>query len=440
MLATGIYPSRFSAVCRRPDLQEYERQKTLTVSQSRDRTASDRHSRVSDTYSLFEQRIKCLLEGPQLPGIYPGAVVPALGGSALQRDRGRSFFSQYKEFKSVAQNWHARNFCASPIKRDSFWPWRFVQKPLLQEISETDVSSPSSSYLSAEHLAYHLLQARHHNSLPSLLTSLNIVRSAWDAESLTINQVRCYEHSLLTLLQPLTSIVSPSTALAVAFELDAFASFKDVQNYDHIFGHWFDDNFVIVVSRKLSDLRLTELCQNDRLFDELLNLTQAKFAPVVVNEYDTIADGNHRITSVWIWNVLKYCQMHKWDLEDIDFQKAIAEFIGKSPISRPQTHEVLHHLGAFLADEAKRAQVETSLRQALTAHPPVTYVPVLPLPEYLSGAVQKFEYDTGRGIRRCHHKTYQYLQEHPDTILKPRASYHFTDAVLMPWFSVLSLQ
>ncbi|MEZ4544398.1 MAG: hypothetical protein R3C24_10895 [Cyanobacteriota/Melainabacteria group bacterium] len=49
-------------------------------------------------------------------------------------------------------------------------------------------------------------------------------------------------------------------------------------------------------------------------------------APVVINEHESIADGNHRLTAAWLWNLLNASVKTCWKIDDTNF-KAIADFI-----------------------------------------------------------------------------------------------------------------
>jgi hypothetical protein len=66
-------------------------------------------------------------------------------------------------------------------------------------------------------------------------------------------------------------------------------------------------------------------------------------------------------------------------------------------------------------------------------------LPVVFLPEYLSQAVVKSHYDEGTKIERACPSVYETLALNDSLVLPPRASYHFTDSALLPWFTVLVL-
>ena len=65
-------------------------------------------------------------------------------------------------------------------------------------------------------------------------------------------------------------------------------------------------------------------------------------------------------------------------------------------------------------------------------------LPVVLLSEYLSQAVVKGLYDEGIEIVRACPSLYEEMASDQLLVLPPRASYHFTDAALLPWFKVLS--
>lgn len=178
----------------------------------------------------------------------------------------------------------------------------------------------------------------------------------------------------------------------------------------------------------------------------MINLSSRGFAPVVINEYGLVADGNHRLTAAYVWNILKYCQDLPWCLENDQFQKRAAAFAGavqngllktNSPVSPISIHQAFGHLSHFLCRPDWRARLNSYTRPLLKRHDFVSELPVVVLPEYLSGAVVKSLYDDGEKIERACPSLYEAMSLNSHLVLPPRASYHFTDAALLPWFTVL---
>lgn len=435
----------------RPDVGDYERRKGVTVARPR-RPGHGviRQRSVCDLHSLFTARLHALIRGSELPGIYPGRYVPALGRKSMTRDRGASFFAQSTAMHQARFRWDEAvvlpgGDLSAALKSSPGWPWMHSPAPQLREVETRcpgdDVTGVSRAHLYVEKIdaiVSDMRSARQCGSAQQLLATLDLVRISWDAAPVDQHQFNLHKAQLRALVDLIPALARRDLLAAAAFEIDAFLSFSAMQHaHDSIFASWFDGNFVTVLSRRLKEIQLTERCENGRLFEELLNLGQTKFAPIVINEYDTVSDGNHRLTSCWLWNALKFCQEETWCLTDSSFQKRVAEFIEREKPTPALAFELLSHLSAFLVDGERAGRLDETLRPILRTQAAILNIPVVALPEYLSGAVQKEAYDSGHAILSCHHGVYKHMKENPHTVLKPRASYHFTDAVLLPWFSVL---
>lgn len=450
MTATpSTVPDRLHRRFQRPDVGDYERRKGVTIARPR-RLARGGFSfkrTVHDLHSLAQARVQALVAGAEPPGIYPGRYVPAPGRKSISRDRGASFFAQSMAMRHARFRWSQAVLLSGSCSSDlaASWPWTHAPAPELCEVEAQHLPASSAEVSCAQQWAEQIdaivqsmRSARVSGTAEKLLETLNLVRASWDAAPVDGQQFDLHGAQLRSLVDLIPALTRRDVLAAAAFELDAFLSFSAMQQQrDSIFASWFDGNFVTVLSRRLKEIQLTERCENTRLFEELLNLGQTKFAPIVINEYDTVSDGNHRLTSCWLWNALHFCQNETWSLTDGSFQERMAEFVEREKPTPALAFELMSHLSSFLAEPERASRLDAALRPVLRARSAILNIPVVPLPEYLSGAVQKETYDSGQAILACHHGIYKHIKENPHTILKPRASYHFTDAVLLPWFSVL---
>ncbi len=332
---------------------------------------------------------------------------------------------------------------AKTLLIEDAWPWRFVERPILSfvELHKSGDEKPArkaDSHPSLDMLDWksgHLL-AEGSSPAAGVLASIH---RAW-----TKTTIPAYADEALAVADAVIEHEKGRALnqwLPLLFELEGFASHLTYTKDLRIFSSgFFANNWLEVGLLELSQFRATELCVRERLLDEIVNLTTRGFAPVVINEFRCVADGNHRLTAAWLWNLLKQCHDLKWDVGDDDFQRAVADFAGRHArgMGAVVLHEVLDHLGAFLTTRGLRSRLMGEIRPALSRFRVLGELPVVLLPEYLSGAVLKDPYDRGEATIRIEPSVYEFIQQVPDAVLPARASYHFTDCVLLPWFSVLS--
>lgn len=233
----------------------------------------------------------------------------------------------------------------------------------------------------------------------------------------------------------LKNIASNRTAhQRVLFELESFASYISMSWWFHpvmsgIFaGNWLEVAFVPLVF-----LRPSELCIASRLMDELEKLVEGSVAPLVVNEYRIIADGNHRLISAWIWNVLHGCRNVLWQPESDAFQSIIEETLDKLSAGPIVKHEVLRNLSILVNEHGDRL---AAVRKSLEPRELIESLPAVFLPEYSCGAVYKDSYEKNAQVERIPPEFFEVMNLASNVVLPERSSYHFTDSSLLPWFKV----
>ena len=222
--------------------------------------------------------------------------------------------------------------------------------------------------------------------------------------------------------------------------MEAFASYITyLEKIDPIASGVFSENWLDVGYLPLVSIKPTELCVTERLYSELFNIHEIGFAPIVVNEFDSVADGNHRLTSAWLWNILKFCSNVPWNVESSLFKSRMKQYalLNESAMGDLMLYESFKQLGKLLSDKDKARNLESRLKPVVKQHKTITKMPVVFSPEYSTNAVIKSDYDLNKELRRVPPLLYELLANSQDLVLPPRASYHFTDSVPMPWFKVL---
>lgn len=485
--------SHTALTCSMPNLGVYQEQKKIqvvTTSQlnfgNEIATAQAKDVCTTLASTLFYQlRLKAALaQGTDfasetkvaMPSYFPGPIIPGPGGLHCHEvNRGNLLFDQFKHllsydlkaanrlqqpspaYQAIKTNkTNPTSLFATQAPAPEEWAWTNVAEPqlsFLHQVMETTEDKPSPSYqfdtlnaLQNQAQTLYDLAKLDSFSLSTVTTLLRLIRQAWH-QSIFIDPAQAEAAAQPALLQAAQFLkdnqeIIGDNLLYVLFELDAMIAYQSISANLHTFASGvFAGNFVEVALYPLVKLGATEFCVRERLFDEVINLVGRGFAPVVINEHGLIADGNHRVTASWIWNILKFTAAKglDWSLDDQEFQKAIGEYFAQSQESAVSRHEALSHLAHFLSRPEYRSKLNTYIRPLLADYDYIKELPVVFLPEYLSQAVVKSHYDEGTKIERACPSVYETLALNDSLVLPPRASYHFTDSALLPWFTVLVL-
>ena len=277
------------------------------------------------------------------------------------------------------------------------------------------------------------------NDMKNIDRLFKLVRAAW-------SDAACQKYSKLS-LQLSSKIIrscfrdlNKENLLPLVFEVESFASYITyLEKINPVASGVFAENWLDVGYLPLVSIKPTELCVTERLYNELFNIHEIGFAPIVVNEFDSVADGNHRLTSAWLWNILKYCSNVPWNVESSLFKSRIKQYalLNEPAMGDLMLYESLKQLGKILSDKEKASNLENNLKPVIKRYKSISNMPVVFLPEYSTNAVIKSDYDMNGELRRVPPLLYEVLANSQDLVLPPRASYHFTDSVPMPWFKVL---
>ncbi len=477
--------SKFAPTCSMPSLTAYQAQKKIQVVSTSQLNFGNEISQgeqenlagQTQASALFYQlRLEAALaagasavNSQNVPSYFPGPIIPGPGGPHCHEvNRGNLLFDQFQNLvafdsktiarlerigKAVAQTVDTDLF-TSPAEVKEPWAWTGISAPTLSFLHQTVVTGVDEEAkldadravgaLSAfkEHVQGLYQKARHNNfAQADSVAMLNTIGTAWH-HSITFDAPQDAEPlaQALAFLQENHSGITNDNLLYVLFELEALISYKTMSAGLQTFAAGvFAGNFVEVALYPLGRLGATEFCVRERLFDEVINLVGRGFAPVVINEMGLVADGNHRVTASWIWNILKHTADKNldWSMDCPEFQKATAEYFEQSKESAVSRHEALSHLAYFLSRPEYRSKLNTYIRPLLAEYDYIKELPVVFLPEYLSQAVVKSHYDEGTKVERACPSVYETLAKNDKLVLPPRASYHFTDSALLPWFTVL---
>lgn len=414
--------ARFQALkFRLPDIDGYQDRKSVFMTPS---SMAPMEEELATC--VFLRRIEAALsvKRAEPPEVFPGSLIPAHGRPSAFINRGSFFLEQFLYYKTHGWSNQPMVVAHSPAKTANrmLWPW--------------NVAEPELRFVRARPLPHHpttdIITNRLHDHL-------NRIHRNWDCAD------GIYSNCVLAALEPVLTraLAAPTTYArqAALFEIEAAASYLScTESLPVLLQSRIGQTWVGVYTKPLATIKQTELCVTERIFDELFNLTRFCFAPIVVNEYSTVADGNHRLTSAWIWNILRRCLDTDWDIDSPQFQIRITEAIRHTGLfEQPVTlHETLAHLAVLLSRRDLAQALANRLKPVMAFTCEITEVPVVIVPEYSSGASNKHLYDSGRAIQRAHPLLYRTIAEAPDLVLPPRSSYHYTDCVPLPWFDVIN--
>ena len=485
-----------------PALEAYQSQKNIqvvsnmqTITNSdalcfgKEKSPKSADEMLAGKSAFFNMRLEMALglksdsERDNAPSYFPGAIIPGPGGAACSEvTRGNLLFDQFQYLltfdsemrerlvsyqntkegtvKSKSPNGPSRLFCREQSSNEA-WLWHHVPAPqlyFLHQASGTQTTGNISTEAALKSLvdaaaSLFVISSADDFSSAGVFDILSLISNAWFNPHSNIAPVTWGETALKAASHSLRqhkAAITNDNLLPFLFELEAMASHislgeerSDRQSFAR---GVFAGNYIEVSMAPISSLKATEFCVRERLFDEVINLSSRGFAPVVINEYGLVADGNHRLTAAYVWNILKYCQDLEWSLENEAFQKRVADFDSavqngllqhSAQVSPVTLHQSLNHLAYFLCRPDHRARLNSYTKPLLKRHDFISELPVVVLPEYLSGAVVKSLYDDGESVERACPSIYEAMSLNNHLVLPPRASYHFTDAALLPWFTVL---
>ena len=385
--------------------------------------------------------------------LFPGHIVSVFASDHNRKTgrhyRGLLFYEQYLDLlnfggglPSAIGGKAKQPRIAAMVRRNLDWPWRFINEPELSSVfPDTELDEVSS--MDAEKYLRRvgkLIFSLTSEQTPWIEHALRLVHQLWTTAepSYTLEALVVMEQ----VVSCIKSYIYQDTILPLMFELEAMASLLSYLGKLNVFASgMFFGNWIEVAAVSVTDCRGSELCNGERLFQELLKLPEHRFAPLVVNEYGIVSDGNHRLTAVWIWNLLHACRNCNWDLNDMQFQQRVADhFLEQQQVSglhNVSIYEALGHLGEFLNDSHKRDVLQWQFASEVQRFKKIETVPVVLLPEYLSSAVIKDLYDDAGTRVRAQPHVYEFMAKEPRAVLPARGTYHFADCTPLPWFKAL---
>ncbi len=401
--------------------------------------ASHRDSARNDrSRFLYQPRLHAANHGlpHATPALFPGCLPHAAGISSPCLNA----YEQFVLLVDFDQSSHspAQMHVDSCSKLRGLWPWRKVERPKLTQVictSGNRLSRCASSEGVARNAAACLVEKICSGKArgKDIAGTFNFVRALWNtSDAKEYNDLVLYELERVVRTETLQrAAVDP---LKLVFELELLASYGSlVEEHRLLASGNFGEYWLDVCLIDLPSMRGVELCEPHRLLDELTNLAEGRIAPLLINEFGCVADGNHRLTASWLWNILHDCRSTDWLIEDESFQSAIglaARRRGTAADTVP-LHEALRCLATLSSNDETARRLATLRKQIETRR--FDSLPAIRVLEYASLALIGAEYDNDR-FCRFDPVIYQSLCRTPGGMLPARACYHFADRIPLPWF------
>ena len=431
-----------------PFIADYEIQKELNVIKNENKACLSQirptgllidlyqeKSRLFRHINFFARRMDFILSNNScsMATPFPGHSIAGHKGYGI-RYRGSTAFEQYQIRLQQAHKNYAHNKTRIDLlnKEDIFWPWQKITKPSIKLIEPPIEFVYPNDAAKLNYSLSKLLEQPQHN----VLQILRHVHSAWSSAVSAE-----YDDTSIFLVRKVLGRIPldlhQDILLALIFELEFFASYlTQIKTQMPFLGGIFADTWIDVCHRKIEDCRITELCETKRILDELTNLSARGFAPVVINEWNCIADGNHRVIASWIWNILCACATDNWSIYDEAFVHSVSKFIlnNSNKMGPLAIHESLRHLAIILNNNSLPHAIKSNAKP----NNRIDCLPSVLVLEYCSGAVLKEAYDAENSIVFVSPIAYEQMSKNSNLILSERAIYHFTDCAPLPWFELIS--
>lgn len=404
-------------------------------------------------HNLFGPRIQVAINNNSnfVPTLFPGAapaldVIDNLPVSNFDAPAsGQLYYDQFRRISTFQKlsNRKSIKWRTVPFFSVEPWVWRYVEHPHLMQVTleehTKDITFESQMTDKLDTL-WNLLKNVHLiNSADPVAATNRLCKAIHTLWSNTASQPyeETHLHTASEVLFRQTLNNKTVSLLPLLFELEAFLTYcttiKQIQPLTfELFGScWLD-----IGTMSLQNLRATEQCQSAQLFKAILNIANGNSAPIIVNEYGCVADGNHRLIAAWIWNILAECQSYKWSLSDDEFQEAISKCVRSAQINPVVMQQALHHLGFYLDNElCRRLLIDNLQRMPQMSH--IEELPVVPMMEYSTIALVGKNYDQSKKHIQFDPNTYELLSKNNNMVLAAKACYHFADTVPLPQFSFI---
>jgi hypothetical protein len=414
------------------DVAAYAAQKSIFV-EGVDRRENFFVEHASDQTSLWRHvyapRIS-RIDGNEVlvPGLFPGQ------SPAISQSYGKENFALERLRAFEAHHFFAKKGISSKPKTIALeatsWKWQHLSRAKFEPVLCADISQAQSICALEKEIIAVAREVTDKQAMVQLFDYIHMVWSAGPALE--------YDQTALDIALQAFPRGVDSRSVAIVLELEEFASYCTLRaKFDLVTSGFYCEKWVDVAAQPVETIRASEKCWPGRIVQELENISQGRIAPLLVNEFGCVADGNHRLAAAWIWNMLHHCRELDWQTGCASFEAILERFIKSKPVSHSAlaVANALEGLSSILNSRESRQHL-LRLKDLIQLHR-IERLPVVPILSYNGLAVDRHSFESGGKLERFAPKHYVDLQNDSNTFLPARACYHFADRVPLPWFSIL---
>jgi hypothetical protein len=379
-------------------------------------------SGVADIWhNVFKSRINAITGNEGFPPvIFPGRS-PLLSDQIARENYAYERFQIFVHKKLMRKT--EVSFASAQSEDDTrSWGWETLLPSAMHQatqISAREIQAPFT------------FEPPHQITLEAVTEKFISIHSAWSSLS-----IENYPKEALS--QAITSLKENEGTTNLWFELEEFASYCSLrESLNIVASGFYNEKWIDIGSESIHNLRGTERCSPTRLMQEIENLAHGRIAPLIVNEFRCVSDGNHRLVAAWIWNMLHASIHCSWQTGDRQFEVLLRHYLEPyiDATTRFTVWSALKCLSSLLNNEESKHDLDT-LRPLIAKHR-IPTLPVVPMLAYNNFALDGTAYDNEGVLVRFAPNLYSELHKNAAMFFPARACYHLADRVPLPWFSIL---
>ena len=419
---------------------------------------------MGEAWNLFHGRVIALTASGHyshqdhlFPRPFPGPIVPGpahteqyIGSSAIEIfDYLLTIPERVVDPSHIIFDYDSGEYCYdaplpdlefTPIPLLDDWIWD-VPQPVLTQMQLTKPSPISPKDLTRRKEGIFALLTRESvniDSVKRILSLIQLVQTPYVRETIP-------DEVLLTannILDHYASTKTPVALLPLLFQIESSLMFGYHNSKRDVFAKGIFGHSWIEASRSpVIDLKSTELVNEKRAIDEVVNLIVRGWAPIITDEGLNNTDGSHRGIAARIWSLMKHLDYLPADPHDTHFQETVSNFVASRPDMVGLTLRESLRVAQILLFSEEYSQQRKLIFGATIDNPDVRFVPTILLREQEACCVVKSPFDNDGILTGVDpFVTFTLTNGRSDLALGSRGPYHRTDKSPAPWINVFELQ
>lgn len=433
---------------------------------------------MGEAWNLFHGRVIALTASGHyshqdrlFPRPFPGPIVPGpahteqyIGSSAIEIfdylltipervvDPSRITFNEVTGEYCYDASLPDLEFTPIPLLDDWIWD---VPQPVLTQMQLTKPSPISHDDLSRRKYGiFSLLESESDNInlenwsslgnnlklefVKRVLSLIQLVQTPYVRETIP-NEVL---QTAKDILDHYASTKTPVALLPLLFQIESSLMFGYHNSRRDVFAKGtFGHSWIEASCSPVIDLKSTELVNEKRAIDEVVNLIVRGWAPIITDERLNNTDGSHRGIAARIWSLMKHLDYLPTNPRDAYFQQTVSNFVGSRPDMTGLTLRESLRVAQILLFSEEYSQQRKLIFGATIDNPDIQFVPTILLREQEACCVVKSPFDNDGTLTGVDpFVTFTLTNGRSDLALGSRGPYHRTDKSPAPWINVFELQ